>query len=480
MKNSATQKNSWPRLNIMLLCALLSACGSMTETYERPALDIPSVWSHRNNQAITASDAVQPEWWKLFGDTQLDQLINDALLANYDLKIARARVGEADAAVDQVRAAALPSASLGGGATYQNSRNPFTGQREGNKQYNASGELNWELDLWGKTGKGVNARRAAVEASEAEWRATYLSVVSNVASSYFLVRQLDQQISMQEKSLGTAKKILAIYRAQLREGIVANTQVLRQSAEINTLKRRLLDLQRQRAVTVNALATLVGNSRGDFSVPEGNVLAAIKEPPVPGNLPSDLLVRRPDIVAAEYRVLEAHELVGEASLARLPSISLTASGRGGGDLASASLSTLVKSLTYGIGPSVRIPIFDPNVKSKLRSSKASAKVREEQYRKTVITAFQEVENALIDLASHRAQREQLRKEVRSLKTVANQTRAQLREGLVNQLQVFESERRLLATEQSLLGNHQQILSDTVTLYKALGGGWASVAVADAQ
>jgi outer membrane protein TolC len=129
---------------------------------------------------------------------------------------------------------------------------------------------------------------------------------------------------------------------------------------------------------------------------------------------------------------------------------------------------------------VRIPIFDPNVKSKLRSSKASAKVREEQYRKTVITAFQEVENALIDLASHRAQREQLRKEVRSLKTVANQTRAQLREGLVNQLQVFESERRLLATEQSLLGNHQQILSDTVTLYKALGGGWASVAVADAQ
>ncbi|CAN0576646.1 unnamed protein product, partial [Laminaria digitata] len=128
--------------------------------------------------------------------------------------------------------------------------------------------------------------------------------------------------------------------------------------------------------------------------------------------------------------------------------------------------------TFGIGPSINIPIFDPKLKARVKSREASAKVSEEQYRKTVILAFQEVENALVNLGSRQLQKRELEEEVEHLRVVARQTRAQLEVGIVTQLEVLESERRLLNSNQSLLQNHQQILSDTVDLYKAMGGGWS--------
>ncbi len=464
---------SWRTVMMIAAVAGLAGCAAGgSGDFQRPDVDTPDQWSSPAGVRVSARETIQPEWWTGFADDYLDSLVAQSIDGNLDLRIAVARVGEASAALGQVEASRLPTASLGTGATVQGARNPMTGNFDTNNRYSASGELGWEIDIWGKLEKGVSARKAAYQAGEADWRATYLTTVSRVATTYFLIRSLDEQIALQQQSLAAGERIYTIYQNQYKEGIVSNTPVLRQRAELNTLKRRLLDLQREREIGENAIATLLGKPAGSIDVPVAPLRETVKLMDIPGGLPSDLLTRRPDIVAAQYRVLESYELVGEAELARLPSISLTANTRGGGDLASASLSSLVKSLTFGIGPSINIPIFDPSLKARVKSREASAKVSEEQYRKTVILAFQEVENALVNLGSRQLQKRELEEEVRHLRTVARQTRAQLEVGIVTQLEVLESERRLLNSNQSLLQNHQQILSDTVDLYKAMGGGWS--------
>jgi outer membrane protein TolC len=198
----------------------------------------------------------------------------------------------------------------------------------------------------------------------------------------------------------------------------------------------------------------------------------VQLPAVPDGLPAQLLARRPDVVAAEFRVLEAYDLVGEAKLAQLPTISLTAHG----GTASFALTDLLKSFTYGFMPSINIPLLDPSVRAHVKVTQAQSTVAEQQYRATVMGAFEEVENALVNLNAHKAQRVELQQEVDRLQIVADQIQSQLRLGLVSQLEVFETERTLLEAQQSLLANHEQILSDTVLLYKALGGGWPNVDV----
>jgi outer membrane protein TolC len=166
-------------------------------------------------------------------------------------------------------------------------------------------------------------------------------------------------------------------------------------------------------------------------------------------------------------VLRAYELIGKARLAKLPSISLT--GQGG--LASAALATLLGNWTAGIGLVVNLPIFDPSLDLEIKRTQVDQQIAEEEYRRTVIRAFEEVENALVNLANRKQQLEELEKQLNDLRVVSNQVNAQLQAGLVSQLEVFESERTLLSSEQTLLEIKHQRLQDTVTLYKAMGGGW---------
>jgi outer membrane protein TolC len=211
----------------------------------------------------------------------------------------------------------------------------------------------------------------------------------------------------------------------------------------------------------------LGIPADSLRVPRAEQRVAILPVAVPAGLPSDLLNRRPDIIAAEYRVLQAYDLHGQARLARLPSLSLT--GRAGS--ASLALVNLLKSGTFGLSSLLSFPIFDPSVTANIEVSKAQTLVAEEEFRRTVIIAFEDVENALTNLASHKAQTIELGQRRDDLAMVSTQVYAQLKEGLVSQLEVFEVERTRLDAEQSLLANHWQTLTDTLSLYKALGGGW---------
>ena len=453
------------------LVALLCGCADVSmKPYQRPDSPAKTAWSSQQDLPVMPAEMITQDWWKQFRDPYLDGLVDRALGANFDLKILSARIGVASAEIGEARAGALPTLDAGAGASFEKS----TGQKF-TKQFNLGTQVNWDIDVWGRVAKGVEAQTAEFNATEADWRAGYLTLVSDVSTTYFQILQFDEQIGQQQRTLEKNKQILATYEAMMQNGLVPQTRVLQQRAEINRMSNDLLELGRLRALAGNALATLLGTPAGEFRVPAGSLQQRVQLPVVPEGLPSQLLKRRPDIVAAEYRVLVAYDLVGQAKLAQLPSISLT--GRGG--TSSFALGSLLKSFTFGLLPSINFPMFDPSVKARIKTSAARSEVAEQQYRRTVIGAFEEVENALVNLDVHRRQRVELQQQAERLGIVAAQVEAQLKEGMVSQLEVFEAERTLLASQLALLANHQQILSDTVTLYKALGGGWPPVDVRNA-
>ncbi|WP_313068071.1 efflux transporter outer membrane subunit [Paraburkholderia sp. LEh10] len=448
--------------------ALLAGCVDVRQAdYKRPDTPTKAAWSDKTGSLVSPADTIVPDWWKGFQDPYLDDLINKAIAGNFDIKVLAARIDVAGAQIGEAKAGALPTADLGAGANFQKvTGQPFS------KQYNLAAQVNWDIDIWGKVEKGVQAQKAEFHATEADWRAGYLELVSNVAITYFQILQFDDQIDTQQKMVDENRKILGIYEGMNRNGLIPKTQVMRQQAEVNRLTKDLLDLRRSRNLANNALCTLIGVPAGEFTVPVGHLQQRVQLPPVPGGLPSQLLSRRPDIVAAELRVLEGYDFVGEAKLAQLPTVSLTAHG----GTASFALSELLKSFTFGLMPSINIPLLDPGVRAHVKTTEAQMAVAEQQYRQTVMAAFEEVENALVNLDSHKQQRVELQQEVQRLTVVNEQIQSQLREGVVSQLEVFETVRTLLQAQLDLLTNHQLILSDTVQLYKALGGGWPAVDV----
>jgi NodT family efflux transporter outer membrane factor (OMF) lipoprotein len=460
------------RIPAFFTALLLTACADVSmRPYQTPAVPAKTAWSNPATLPVSGAEMIVPDWWRGFGDPTLDQLVGRAVANNVDLAVLAARIGVADAQIGEARAGALPTLEAGAGASFEKT----TGQKF-TKTFNLATQSNWDIDVWGKVEKGVQAQKAEFSATEADWRAGYLTLVSDVSTTYFQILQFDEQIGQQQNALRKNKEILATYQAMEQNGLLPHTRVLQQSAEVNRLSTDLIELARLRALAGNALATLIGVPAGDFQVPAGSLQARVRVPEVPEGLPSQLLKRRPDIVAAEYRVLESYDLTGQAKLAQLPSISLT--GRGG--TSSFALSSLFKSFTFGLLPSINFPIFDPGVKARIKTSEAQARVAEQEYRRTVMGAFEEVENALVNLDAHKKQRSELQQQVEQLLLVATTTDAQRKEGVASQLEVFETERSLLSAQLALLANQQQVLSDTVTLYKVLGGGWPPLEVRNAN
>lgn len=445
----------------------LIGCSSLAgPEYQRPDSPLKSGWSLTTTTPAKGSETIKLDWWTEFGDPYLNTLVDRAISNNPSIQVAAARLAEAGTLIGAAEAQALPTLSGNAGVqgTFQGTSRSHSSIS--NTATNAGASLGWELDIWGKLKKGIEAEKANYQASEADWRAVWLITVSDVATTYFLIRQLDEQTAAQEKSLKAAEHMLSVNTAQEEIGLKTASDVLTAQAEVSFIKTGLLDLQRQRILAENALATVLGTPAGDFHVPIAPLEDTVRLPEVPTGLPSDLLRRRPDILAAEYRVLASHDLAGQARLAQLPSIRFSANG-GAQNL----LSSAIAAWTFGVGPSIEIPIFDPGIQATIKTNEAIAKTAEQEYRLTVIGAFKEVEDALVNLANHKAQRVEILNRVKQLELVAERIRKELEQGVVSQLQVLETERTLRNASLDRLSNHQQLLADTITLYKALGGGW---------
>jgi NodT family efflux transporter outer membrane factor (OMF) lipoprotein len=467
---AALNQPAFVKAALAVACALLlQGCNAArVPQYQRPQTPVKSSWTR--SSTLSPAEAISRQWWTQFGDPTLDSLVAKAIAGNIDLKILVARIETAKAQIAESHAGALPTVDVTGGGLLQK-----TLSQPSIKQYSLGTQASWTLDLWGKVEKGVEAQTAEFHATEADWRAGYLQIVANVATTYFQILQLDEQIDQQQRALARNQQILSIYQVMRSNGLAPASDVARQQAEIYRLTTDLLELHRSRDVAENALATLVGVPAGEFKVAPAMLQGRVQVPTVPSDLPLDLLARRPDVVAAEFRVLEAHDLVGQARLAQLPTVNLAGQAGIGG----LALTDFLKAFTLGFTPTIDIPILNPGVKAHVKTTEAQMKVAEESYRRTVIVAYEEVESALVNLESHRQQEVELQKQVDQLQSASAQLETQLKLGVISQLDVFEDERSLLTARLALLAGHDQVLSDTIALYKALGGGWDPVEVANA-
>lgn len=457
---------------ILLGITLLATMNSCTvgPEYQKPDLPEKAEFKNQPEKPLDPSDVIRFDWWSDFKDPYLDQLIKDSVSGSFSLKVLFERIKAAGASAKTTQADLLPSLGISTDET------TFTRDRSGGTQnYSIRAGVSWELDLWGKKKREVQALEAEQKALEADYRAGYLKMVSEVASSYFQIRQLDEQIALAKSFLEENRKILTIYQNQFAEGLIPEDKVIRQKAQVQDLEQDDLESLRNRKILENHIAVLMGKPAGEIRIPAGDLSRKTEPVPVPVGLPSELLKRRPDIIAAEYRVLKAVNMIGSAEAARLPSISLTASG----GFASAALSSLLSGGIAGFTPQILLPLFDAGKgKQQVEMKKAEAEVAANEYSHTVMEAFEEIENALININNRKKQQVILNDRIANLNSIRKQNISKLELGLISQLELLDIEREIYGAQKAMPLLKRYILDDTVTLYKALGGGWPKVIVSN--
>ena len=382
----------------LLLVALLPLVVSCTLTpdYERPELDVPDEYLEPAPGGETVANL---GWWELFQDEQLQLLIRTALDENKDLGIALSRIQEARLTVTAVRANQFPFLDLGGffGREKQ-SREIFPGA-DSNDRFRVTGDLTYQVDLWGQYSRATEAARADLLATESAYRTVTISLVSEVANTYLLLRDLDKRLEVSERTLKTRLDSLKIIQARFDKGTVPELDVYQAQIEVAVAETAIASFQRQVVQTQKALRILLGRNPGTVTRGDG-LTAQLYPPAVPTGLPSELLQRRPDVVQAEANLISATATVGVAEALRYPSISLT--GRYG------AVSTDLSDLNSGdaeawsIGANILAPIFNSGqLKAQAEAARERAKQAALSYEGTLQQSFREVEDALVAVRTYK-------------------------------------------------------------------------------
>jgi NodT family efflux transporter outer membrane factor (OMF) lipoprotein len=400
-----------------------------------------------------------PEWWRGFSSTELDNLIATTQTQNLDLAAAEARVLQADARVRETGAALLPTVTAGANATKQTHSGTFS----------ASLGASYEFDFWGRNHDLLAASQAVSKATRADRETVALTATAGTANTYFQLLSLRERLAIARLNLESAQSVLTITEARVRDGIATPLELAQERAQIAGLQSTIPQLEQQELQTRSALALLLGRPPEGFEV-TGTELVDLVLPAVAPGLPSELLIRRPDVVSAEASLESAHANVEAARAAFFPTISLT----GSGGLASAALTGLIANPagSFAFGLSLAQTIFDAG---RLSAQSDEARAREQEliatYRSAAITAFSEVENSLGGIA-YFAQQEGFQAEQEAQSEQAfNIAQLRYREGVADFLSVLDAQRTLYQARDQLGQIRLQRLQAIVGLYKALGGGW---------
>jgi multidrug efflux system outer membrane protein len=454
----------------LAIAVLLAGC-AVGPNYKRPTVNVPT--DYRDSmaaQTAAASSFGNENWWQVYQDPVLEQLIHTALQQNYDVRIAATRVLEAQAQVGITRANQFPSASLGAGvSSEQNAKvsNLFPAYQVNEGQLNLS--VIWNLDFWGKYRRQTEAARAQMLASQWGQRAVMSSLVANVATAYFQLRALDSELEIAKRTLGSRQQSLRLTHVLATYGSATDLDVSQSEQLVYTASETIPDLQRQIRQQENQLSILLGQNPGPIA--RGRTLTEEPVPiAVPAGLPSELLERRPDVREAEENVVAANAQIGVAKAAFFPSISLT----GTGGLESNALNSFLSapSQTWNAGLSITQPVFEGGrLRSGLRLARAQHQEAVLSYQQTVQNALEQVSNALNATQKNREFREQ-----QDMLTGAAQRTDQLSEvlyknGGASYLQVLTSETNYFSAELNLVQAQLNERLALVQLYQALGGGW---------
>jgi outer membrane protein, multidrug efflux system len=457
-------------LGIVAVLALEPGC-LMGPKYKRPAVNVPQEYrAPASQQAAQASSLGNEQWWQVYQDPVLTQLIHTAVAQNYDVRIAAARVLEAQAQVGITRANQLPSANVG--ANVFSEQNPKVTNLLPAYQVNG-GELNlsviWNLDFWGRYRRQTEAARAQLLSTEWGQRAVMSSLVANVATAYFQLRALDAELEISKRTLASRQQSLQLTQTLESHGGASGLDLSQAEQLVYTASETIPDLERQIHQQENALSVLIGEN--PQSMPRGGALTEQPIPQsVPAGLPSELLERRPDVRQAEEIMVAANAQIGVAKASFFPNLSLT----GLGGLESNALHQFITqpSEAWYAALNVSQPVFEGGaLRSGLRLARANSQEAELSYKQTVQNALEQVSNSLIASQKNREFREQ-----QALLTDAAQRTDQLSEvlyknGGASYLQVLTSETNYFAAELNLVQAELNERLALVQLYQSLGGGW---------
>src|ERR1700734_346426 len=475
LQNRFSIRSAW----ILLLSAsILSGC-AVGPNYHRPAVQTPPAFRGPDQslqaEPQTTSFADLP-WWQVFHDPQLQDLIRTALKQNYDLQLAVERVNAARAQVGITRSNQFPQVSLdptfSGGKTDQNIKSNV---------FSLAGDVVFQVDLFGRYRRATEAARAQLLGTQNAQQTVILTLVSDVASDYFLLRDLDLQLKITRETVRTQQDSVRLTELRLQHGVATTLDVLQARQVLDTANAQIPDLERQIGQTEDAINILLGKYPGDVSrgqalgieTPSGWTWNETLLPQLPAGLPSELLERRPDIREAEQSLVAANANIGVAKAMFFPQISLL--GSGGAAFGHSQFAESYIPAPLGVGTyaaSATQPIF---VGGALRNNLRYAKSQDREaligYQQTIQRAFGDVSDALIGYDKYHVVRERQEQSVKDLQESVNVSLIRYRGGTSNYLEVLDSQRSLFSAELTLAQARNNEYQGLVQLYKALGGGW---------
>lgn len=463
---------------IMSVAVLMVLTGcSVMPTYHQPDTSLPKGFTIAATAGSDLNEMVTDEWWQYFGDSSLNLLVTSALIYNQDLVAAQARVEEAAANAGIARSALFPSIDVNGNFSRQRGSQETTaaGQNLIGDVRTGNAQLSWELDLWGKLRAQNAAGKSRFLASQYNRDALKLSIAALVSKTYFQLQAADEQLKIAKDTLRTRQKTLDLYQKRYRGGVISALELRQAEVEKATAEAdvpRIAQIVRQ---TENALAVLVGRTPeqmvdGYIERARNSLRTPVALDMIPEALPSELLVRRADIRAAEENLKAANADIGVARAAFLPSIGLTTA------IGSQSLSLdglfSAPARTWSFVGNLAAPIFQAG---RISYGVKAAKAREQQmvatYRGSIQTAFQETLDALSAHGYTREQEMATNKQLASIKAAVRLAQLRYDGGYSDYLTVLDAQRSMYQIEQAAVAVRLERLSSMVDLYKALGGGW---------
>ena len=455
---------------VTLVCGLLSGC-MVGPNYHRPTVQTPTKFRDLQDnpqlQAQAASFADLP-WWQVFQDPKLQELIRTALKQNYDLQIATERINAARGQLAITRSSLFPQVRAGG---------DFEGGKDGTTRakYNfltLAADASFQLDFFGRLRRANEAARAELLATEDARQTVVLTLVSDVASDYFALLQLDLQLQITHNTVNTQTDSVKLTNLRLDHGVATRLDVLQAQQTLDTANAQVPDLERQIAQEENAINILLGNYPGD--VVRGLALVDEPLPPeVPPGLPSSLIERRPDIQVAEQNLIAANAEIGVAKAQFFPQIALT--GSGGGAFGRSSLFSGLMNSQAGVwsyGAQVSQPIFTGGaLKGNLKVAKSEQKQALIAYQESIQRAFGDVSDALIGYEKYHRVRVSQEQTVADLQESVHLSNLRYTGGTTTYLEVLDGQRSLYSSELTLAQSRGNEYQSLVQLYRALGGGW---------
>ena len=453
----------------ILLILLTTGC-TLGPDYERPPVSTPAAWTVSYDAAAGLTDTA---WWGQFNDPVLDELISTALTNNLDLKVAMARVDQFLGQLRTTRSEFFPQIGYSAGAFRQDDTD--TGIAPATAPYSIyQGALGatWELDLWGRVRRLSEAAQAELLASEAGRRSVLLTLVSNVASNYLVLRGLDRQLEISHATEQAYADSLRIFRQRHKYGTVSQVEVSQVESEYENARQTIPQLESRIAQQEHQISLLLGKNPG--AIARGKVIDDLLIPEIPAGLPSDLLEQRPDIIQAEQLLVAANARIGVARALYFPRLSLT--GAYGTASIDSDLLFRGTSEAWQIGGDVLGPIFTFGaIEGQVMASEAAQREAVYRYQQVILSAFRDVEDALVATTKGRERQAAQERRTNALKNYSRLAKYQYESGTTGYLQVLDANRSLFSSQLDYVQTQTLTLTSLIDVYRALGGGWVNEA-----